>query len=48
MSIQLEDKFFPYGTHIYRVPSRPIQELKKDMVLLKKLGFNMVKIQESW
>ncbi len=42
------EKVFPYGTHIYRVPNLPIPELKKDMVLLKRLGFNMVKIQESW
>lgn len=39
---------FPYGTHIYREPSLPIEELKKDMKVIKKLGFNMVKIQESW
>ncbi|MCK4308214.1 beta-galactosidase [candidate division WOR-3 bacterium] len=43
-----EISFFPYGTHIYRVPNLPVQQLKKDMVLLKKLGFNMIKIQESW
>lgn len=39
---------FPYGTHIYREPSLPLKQLKKDLKLLKKLGFNMVKIQESW
>ena len=40
--------FFPYGTHIYREPSRPIDEIKNDLKVIKRLGFNMVKIQESW
>ena len=39
---------FPYGTHMYREHSRPLAELKQDMRVIKNLGFNMVKIQESW
>ncbi len=42
------EKVFPLGVHIYRVPHLPIEELKKDMAYLKKIGFNMVKIQEIW
>ena len=41
-------KIFPFGTHFYREPSRPIEELKRDMRIIKKLGFNMLKLQESW
>jgi len=39
---------FVFGILIYRVPSLPLSELKRDMCTLKKLGFNTVKIQESW
>ena len=39
---------FPYGTHIYREPHLPLDQLRSDMALLKKLGFTMIKIQESW
>jgi len=39
---------FPYGTHIYREPPLPMEQLEKDLPLLKRLGFTMVKIQESW
>ena len=41
-------KFFPFGTHFYREPSRPIEELIRDMHIIKRLGFNTLKIQESW
>jgi len=44
----MKKDIFPYGTHIYREPSRPLEELKKDMMTIKRLGFNMVKVQESW
>ncbi|MCX7917316.1 MAG: beta-galactosidase [bacterium] len=44
----MNKKFFPYGCHIYREPSLPIEEIKNDLKILKKLGFNMVKIQQSW
>ena len=39
---------FPCGTHIYREPPLPMEQLHADLPLLKKLGFTMVKIQESW
>src|SRR5579863_8940815 len=39
---------FPYGTHVYREPSLPLEQLRADFPLLKRLGFNMIKIQESW
>ncbi|MGQ9515532.1 MAG: beta-galactosidase [Thermoproteota archaeon] len=39
---------FPLGTHFYREPSRSIEELKHDMLVVKNLGFNMLKLQESW
>lgn len=39
---------FPYGTHIYREPPLPAEQLRADLPLLKRLGFTMVKIQESW
>ena len=42
------DIFFPFGAHFYREPSRNLEELKHDMLVLKKLGFNMLKFQESW
>lgn len=43
-----KEEIFPFGTHIYREPSLPLEQLRHDMPLLKRLGFNMVKIQESW
>ena len=39
---------FPYGTHVYREPPLPFEQLAADFPLLKKLGFTMIKIQESW
>jgi beta-galactosidase len=42
------EPFFPYGTHIYREPHLPLEQLRHDMPMLKRLGFNMIKIQESW
>lgn len=39
---------FPYGTHVYREPPLPLEQLRSDFPLLKRLGWNMVKIQESW
>ena len=43
-----KEEIFPFGTHVYREPSLPLEQLRHDMPLLKRLGFNMVKIQESW
>ena len=42
------ENIFPFGTHLYREPSRPLKELIHDMRVLKALGFNMLKLQESW
>jgi beta-galactosidase len=42
------DNIFPFGIHLYREPSRPLNELIHDMHVLKALGFNMLKLQESW
>jgi len=39
---------FPFGTHVYREPSLPLEQIRADLPLLKRLGFNMIKIQESW
>ena len=39
---------FPFGTHVYREPSLPFEQIRADLPLLKRLGFNMIKIQESW
>ena len=39
---------FPYGTHVYREPSLPLEQLRADFPVLKRLGFSMVKVQESW
>ncbi|MDD2706564.1 MAG: beta-galactosidase [Verrucomicrobiae bacterium] len=39
---------FPLGTHVYREPHQDQDELMADLPLLKKLGFNMIKIQECW
>jgi len=39
---------FPFGTHFYREPSRSLKELIHDMRVVKQLGFNMLKLQESW
>ena len=39
---------FPFGTHVYREPHLPLDELRADFPVLKRLGFTMVKIQESW
>ena len=39
---------FPLGTHVYREPPQDQDELMADLPILKKLGFNMIKIQEHW
>jgi len=39
---------FPYGTHVYREPHLPLDQFRHDFPILKKLGFNMIKIQEVW
>jgi beta-galactosidase len=42
------EKIFPLGSHLCREPMPAMSELKKDMVNLKKHGFNLVKLQENW
>ena len=39
---------FPLGTHVYREPYQDQDELLADLSILHRLGFNMIKIQESW
>ncbi len=39
---------FPLGTHVYREPHQDQEELLADLPILKRLGFNMIKIQEVW
>ena len=39
---------FPYGTHIYREPSLPMEQMLADLPLLKRLGFTLIKLQEVW
>ena len=43
-----ETFIFPYSTHVYREPSLPLEQLGADLPILKRLGFSMIKIQESW
>lgn len=40
--------FFPYSTHVYREPHLPLEQLRHDFPVLKRLGFTMIKIQEVW
>jgi beta-galactosidase len=39
---------FPLGSHLCREPMPPMPELKHDMEILKKHGFNLIKLQEHW
>ena len=39
---------FPFGTHVYREPHLPLEQLRADFPVLKRLGFTMIKIQEVW
>lgn len=48
MAVIKRKDIFPFGTHFYREPALPLKELKRDMRIMKKLGFNTLKIQESW
>jgi len=41
-------KVFPLGTHLCREPMPAMAELKHDMELFKKKGFNLIKLQENW
>ncbi len=48
MNNQAFEKVFPFGSHLCREPMPSMSELKKDIELLKKHGFNLVKLQENW
>ena len=39
---------FPFGAHVYREPCLDIDAVLDDLPLLKRYGFNMIKIQEHW
>ncbi|MDD5705345.1 MAG: beta-galactosidase [Kiritimatiellae bacterium] len=39
---------FPLGSHLCREPMPSMSELKRDMENLKRHGFNLIKLQESW
>lgn len=48
MNIQQFKNVFPLGSHLCREPMPPMSELKRDMEILKRHGFNLLKIQEHW
>ncbi|MYD11294.1 MAG: hypothetical protein F4X02_14790 [Chloroflexi bacterium] len=39
---------FPFGTHVYREPCLDLDAVLRDLPLVKRYGFNMIKIQEHW
>lgn len=41
-------KVFPLGTHLCREPMPAMSEMKHDMEVVKKKGFNLIKLQENW
>jgi len=41
-------RLFPLGSHLCREPMPPMAELKHDMEVLKRQGFNLIKLQEHW
>ena len=43
----LPDSFL-FGAHVYRVPPSPLADVFADLATMKKLGMNLVNIQESW
>lgn len=48
MNAKQFEKVFPLGSHLCREPMPAMSELKKDMEILKKHGFNLIKLQEHW
>jgi len=42
------ENVFPFGTHVYREPCLDLDDVLRDLPLLKRYGFNMIKIQEHW
>ena len=41
-------RVFSLGSHLCREPMPPMAELKRDMELLQRQGFNLIKLQEHW
>ena len=41
-------RVFPLGSHLCREPMPGMAEMKRDMEILKRQGFNLVKLQEHW
>ena len=39
---------FPLGSHLCREPMPAMNEMKRDMDILKSKGFNLIKLQENW
>ena len=39
---------FPFGTHVYREPCLDLEAVLADLPLLKRCGFNMIKVQQHW
>jgi beta-galactosidase GanA len=48
MNIQRLAALFPLGSHLCREPMPDMAELKADMEILRRNGFNLVKLQEHW
>ncbi len=44
---KFQEQFY-LGAHLCREPMPPMDELKRDMGILKKQGFNLIKLQEQW
>ncbi len=47
-SIKKLESQFLLGSHLCREPMPPLDELKRDMEILKQKGFNLIKLQEHW
>lgn len=48
MNAQKTIQPFYIGSHLCREPMPPMEEMKRDMELLKRKGFNLIKLQENW
>ncbi len=44
---KLNSQFY-LGSHLAREPMPAMDEMKRDMEILKEKGFNLIKLQESW
>ena len=41
-------RVFPLGSHLCREPMPAMAEMRRDMEILKRHGFNLIKLQEHW